>query len=84
MQALRIVLLILFFIVSVVLIALVVSQSSKSEGLGAVGGSSGPSLRGRAGMDEKLSEWTRYTAFVFMGLAIALYLLAQKYGDVGF
>ena len=84
MQALRIVLLILFFIVSVVLIALVVSQSSKSEGLGAVGGSSGPSLRGRAGMDEKLSEYTRYAAFAFMGLAIALYLMAQKFGDIGF
>ena len=84
MQALRIVLLILFFIVSVVLFALVVSQSSKSEGLGAVGGSSGPSLRGRAGLDEKLSEYTRYAAFAFMGLAIALYLLAQKFGDIGF
>ena len=84
MQAIRIVLLILFFIVSVVLIALVVSQSSKSEGLGAVGGSSGPSLRGRAGMDEKLSEYTRYAAFAFMGLAIALYLMAQKFGDIGF
>jgi protein translocase SecG subunit len=73
---------ILFYIVhglvSLGLIALVVAQTSKHEGLGVVGGSSGPSLRGRAGIDEKLSEWTRYVAAAFMILSALLYIAAEK------
>ena len=84
MHVFRIILLMLFLLVSVTLIALVVSQTSRSEGLGSVGGSSGPSLRGRAGLDEKLSEYTKYCAFAFMVLAVVLYLLNQKFGDIGF
>ena len=61
------------------LIALVVMQTSKAEGLGAVGGSSGPSLRGRAGFEEQLSQYTKYSAFAFMGLSALLYILAQKF-----
>ena len=71
------------FLVSLILIALVVSQTSKSEGLGAVaGGSSGPSLRGRAGVDEKLAEYTKYAAIAFMVLSALLYILATKFGWV--
>ena len=70
------------FIVSLILIALVVSQTSKSEGLGAVSGTSSPSLRGRAGMDEKLSEYTRYTAVAFLILSVLLYIFATKFGWV--
>ena len=68
-------------IVSVVLIALVVSQTNKSEGLGVVGGgaSGGGTPRGRAGLDEKLDEYTKYTAIVFMALSTILYLMATKY-----
>lgn len=65
-------------LVSISLIALVVMQTSKHEGLGVVGGASGPSLRGRAGMDEKLSEWTRYTAAAFMILSALLYIAAER------
>jgi protein translocase SecG subunit len=70
------------FIVSVILIGLVVSQASKSEGLGAVSGTSSPSLRGRAGVDEKLAEYTRYAAVAFMVLSAILYILATKFGWV--
>jgi len=70
------------FIVSLILIALVVSQTSKSEGLGAVSGASSPSLRGRAGVDEKLSEYTRYTAVAFLILSVLLYIFATKFGWV--
>ena len=79
MDFLRILMLVLHSVVSIILIALVVSQTSKHEGLGAVGGSSGPSLRGRAGMDEKLSEFTRYAAIAFMVLSVLFYLLSQKF-----
>jgi protein translocase SecG subunit len=81
MGAVRLILFGLHSITCLILIALVVSQTSKHEGLGAVGGASGPSLRGRAGMDEKLSEYTRYVAFVFVVLSVILYLFSQKFGD---
>lgn len=71
------------FLVSLLLIGLVMSQTSKSEGLGAVSGSSAPSLRGRAGVDEKLSEYTRYTAIAFLILSVLLYIFATKFGWVG-
>jgi preprotein translocase subunit SecG len=83
MEIVKIILYLSHFIVSVGLIALVVSQSSKSEGLGAVGGgSSGPTQRGRAGTDEKLAEYTRYVAAGFMILSALLYIMATKFNWV--
>jgi protein translocase SecG subunit len=67
------------FIVSVVLIGLVVSQHHRSEGLGAVGGSSSAPSRGRAGLDEQLATYTKYTAFAFMLLSAILYMLSMKF-----
>ena len=78
-DALKYLLYIAHFTVSIALIALVVSQTSKHEGLGVVGGSSSPSLRGRAGLEERLSDWTRYVAFTFMGLSAILYVLAMRF-----
>ena len=69
----------LHFIVSIVLIALVVSQHHRSEGLGAMGGSSGAPTRGRAGMEEQLATYTKYTAFAFMVLSALLYMLSMKF-----
>ena len=80
MLAIKIIVYLLHFLVSIVLIGLVVSQTSKSEGLGIVGGGgSGPSLRGRAGAEEKLAEYTRYAAIVFMILSAIVYMLATKF-----
>jgi len=70
----------LFAIVSLVLIALVVMQTSKHEGLGAVGGASGPSLRGRAGVEEQLAVYTKWAAGAFMILSALLYILSVKFG----
>jgi protein translocase SecG subunit len=67
-------------IVSIALIILVVSQSNKAEGLGAVGGSSSASsFRGRAGYEEQMNTYTKYTAFAFMILSVLLYLFALKF-----
>ena len=80
MDILRIILSVLHGIVSITLIALVVMQTSKSEGLGVVGGSSGPSLRGRAGVDEQLATYTKYAAVAFMVLSALLYIFAMRFG----
>jgi protein translocase SecG subunit len=68
------------FISSISLIVLVVSQTSRHEGLGAVGGQSAPSMRGRAGIDEQLQQWTKYAAISFLILSLLLFLFARKFG----
>jgi protein translocase SecG subunit len=80
MDVLRVVLSVLHIIASVILVGLVVSQTSKHEGLGAVGGSSGPSLRGRAGVEEQLATYTKYVAVAFLVLSALLYMFAMKFG----
>ena len=67
------------FVAGISVIVLVMLQTNRSEGLGAVGGSSSPTLRGRAGVEEKLAEWTRYAAGGFMFLSTLLYLAASKF-----
>jgi len=83
MDVLRILLFSIHAIVSVLLIALVVMQTHRSEGLGAVGGGgSQPSMRGRAGVEEKLAQYTKYVAAVFMILSALLYLFSLKFNWV--
>jgi protein translocase SecG subunit len=67
-------------LISISLIVLVMMQTHKAEGLGAVGGGSTPSLRGRAGVEEKLSEYTRYLAIAFMIMSTILFILAERFG----
>lgn len=69
----------LHFLVSVTLIVLVVSQSHRSEGLGAVSGGSAPVQRGRAGVEEQLATYTKYAAVAFMTLSALLYMLGLKF-----
>lgn len=80
MEIFRILMYGLQFISSITLIVLVVSQTSRHEGLGAVGGQSAPSMRGRAGIDEQLQQYTRYAAFAFLILSLLLFLFARKFG----
>ena len=67
-------------LISILLIILVISQTSKHEGLGVAGGGSAPAPRGRAGMDEQLSTYTRYAAIAFMSLSALLYFVSLKVG----
>ncbi|MFN3649920.1 MAG: preprotein translocase subunit SecG [Armatimonadota bacterium] len=79
MDVLKIIMYLAHFAVSVLLIILVVSQTSRAEGLGVVGGSSSSPSRGRAGMDEQLQTYTKYVAVAFMVLSAILYILAMKF-----
>ena len=76
MGALRIVLTIVFIIVSVALAAIVLLQEGKSAGLGAISGAAETywgKNKGRS-MEGKLVKITRYLAVGFMLLAIVLNL----------
>jgi protein translocase SecG subunit len=81
MQVLKILMYGLHAIISISLVVLVMMQTHKAEGLGAVGGGgSQPSLRGRAGVEEKLSEYTRYLAIAFMIMSTILFIMAERFG----
>jgi len=67
-------------LVSILLILLVMGQTARHEGLGVAGGQSGPSLRGRAGMDEQLANYTKVVAVVWMVLSAMVYFTAMKVG----
>ena len=76
MGALRIVLTIVFIIVSVALAAIVLLQEGKSAGLGAISGAAETywgKNKGRS-MEGKLVKITRYLAIGFILLAIVLNL----------
>ena len=81
MEILKYVLWILHALISIGLVVLVAVQTNRSEGLGAMGGSSsGAAQRGRAGIEEQLATYTRYTAIAFLVLSTLLYLLSLKFG----
>ena len=76
MGALRIVLTIIFIIVSVALAAIVLLQEGKSAGLGAISGAAETywgKNKGRS-MEGKLVKITRYLAIGFLVLAVVLNL----------
>ena len=58
------------------LIAVVMSQSTKSEGLsGTIGGKSESAFQGKPGLDDKLEELTKWAAIAFMVMsAVVAYI----------
>jgi protein translocase SecG subunit len=61
---------------SIVLIAVVMSQATKSEGLsGTIGGKTESAFHGKPGIEERLDEITKWSAISFMVLsAVVAYL----------
>ena len=60
------------------LIAVVMSQSTKSEGLsGTIGGKSESAFQGKPGLDDKLEELTKWAAIAFMVMsAVVAYIFS--------
>ena len=67
---------ILQLISALALIGIVMSQATKSEGLtGTIGGKSESAFQGKPGLEEKLSEITKWAAITFMVMsAIVAYM----------
>ncbi len=62
---------ILQVIISIVLIIIVMMQTSKSEGLGGtIGGQISSTFKGKPGFDDRLSYYTRLIAVVFFACSI--------------
>lgn len=66
----------LVVLISIALIVLVMLQTPKNEGIGGVT-SVGGNFRGKAGMDEILSNYTRTVAFGWFASAFVLAVLNE-------
>lgn len=81
MVVIKIILTVFQLLSAIAIITLVMSQTTKSEGLtGTIGGKMSSSFRGKPGADEKLSLFTRYAAISFMVLTGLVYYLHIKFG----
>lgn len=79
MATLKIILIAIQILSSLILIGLVMSQTTKSEGLtGTIGGKMSSSFRGKPGADEKLSELTKWSAIAFMVTSLLVYFITAK------
>ena len=79
MTAVQIVFSIIYFIAALVLIAIVMLQSGKSSGLGAIGGNSGSETflakNKTKSLDGKLAKATKWVAIGFMVLTLIICFL---------
>jgi protein translocase SecG subunit len=62
-------------VVSVGLVICVISQTTKHEGLGVMGGSTQASFRGRPGLEDRLQQITMYLAVAFMVMSFLSFIV---------
>jgi protein translocase SecG subunit len=60
------------------LIFIVMSQATKSEGLaGTIGGKSESAFQGKPGFEDRLEEWTKWSAITFMVVSAIVAYVAK-------
>ncbi|MCG0275740.1 MAG: preprotein translocase subunit SecG [Thermosediminibacteraceae bacterium] len=78
MQALRIVLAVVYILVCIGLIATVILQSGKSAGLsGTISGGAEVFFGRKKGLDDKLAKFTEFLAVAFLALSILMILVMR-------
>ena len=71
MNAFQIILLVLQALISIALVLLVMSQTSKNEGLtGTIGGNVSANFKGKPGFEERLQNYTRYLGISWFVVSI--------------
>ncbi len=71
MNAIQIILLVLQALVSVAFVLIVMSQTTKNEGLtGTIGGNVSANFKGKPGFEERLQNYTRYLGIAWFVVAI--------------
>jgi protein translocase SecG subunit len=71
MNAIQIILLILQALVSIAFVLIVMSQTTKNEGLtGTIGGNVSANFKGKPGFEERLQNYTRYLGIAWFVVAI--------------
>ncbi len=75
------ILIIIQMLSALILIGLVMSQTTKSEGLtGTIGGKMTSSFRGKPGLEDKLADLTKWSAIGFMVTSALVYFFKSKTG----
>jgi protein translocase SecG subunit len=73
MNAFQIILLVLQALISIALVLLVMSQTTKNEGLtGTIGGNVSANFKGKPGFEERLQNYTRYIAIAWFVISILI------------
>jgi protein translocase SecG subunit len=71
MNVIQVILLVLLALVSLAFIIIVMSQTTKNEGLtGTIGGQTSANFKGKPGFEEQLDGWTRILAVAWFAIAI--------------
>lgn len=80
MNAIQIILLVLQGLISVALVLIVMSQTSKNEGLtGTIGGNVSANFKGKPGFEERLQNYTRYLAIAWFAISILVGIAFRNY-----
>jgi len=78
-EILKIVLLVIQVLVSIAVIIIVASQTTKSEGLtGSIGGQMTPSFKGKPGMEEQMRTYTIYVSVAWFAISILTALVYAR------
>ena len=71
MNAIQIILLILQALISIAFVLIVMSQTTKNEGLtGTIGGNVSANFKGKPGFEERLQGYTRYLGIAWFAVSI--------------
>ncbi len=82
MNALQILLLVLQFLISIAFILIVMSQTTKNEGLtGTIGGNMSPNFKGKPGREEQLQLLTRYLGIAWFVVGIITGIAFRSFGS---
>ena len=71
MSAIQVILLVLQALISIAFVIIVMSQTTKNEGLtGSIGGQTSANFKGKPGFEERLQGWTRTLAIAWFAISI--------------
>jgi preprotein translocase subunit SecG len=80
MNAIQIILLILQGLISIALVAIVMSQTTKNEGLtGTIGGNVSANFKGKPGFEERMQDYTRYLGIAWFAISILVGIAFRNY-----
>jgi protein translocase SecG subunit len=79
MVAVKIFLYIIEAIISLALVLLIMSQTSKNEGFGTIGVQTPTNFKGKPGFEERLQQYTRNLAITWFVLGIVVAAVANRF-----
>ena len=79
MMVVKVILYILEALVSISLILLMVTQTSKNEGFGTIGVQTPTNFKGKPGFEERLQQYTRNLAITWFVLGIVVAAFASRF-----